>query len=118
MDYKFWDKKYRLMAPGPVPVSESVLSEMAQPMIHHRIPLFEEILKTSLVLLQDFFQTKQPVMMLPGTGSAGMEAALVNSFSPGDEILVIVSGKFGERWGRDQTGFISSPKNMIYSIRL
>lgn len=86
------------MAPGPVQVSQAIRDELAHPMIHHRTPDFEIILKSCLKNLKVLFQTEQPVLMMPGTGSAGMEAAIVNCFSPGDEVLVIVSGKFGERW--------------------
>lgn len=90
--------KYRLMAPGPVPLSEKVKAALALPMIHHRTPEFEEVFKECLKGLQWMFQTSQPVMILPTTGSGGMEAAIVNTLSPNDEILVVVSGKFGERW--------------------
>lgn len=95
---KYLNDKYILMAPGPVQVSKQVAEAMNQPMIHHRTPEFTEILKTVLELLPKFFLTEQPVMMVPSTGSGGMEAAIVNCFSPGDEVLSIVSGKFGQRW--------------------
>jgi aspartate aminotransferase-like enzyme len=98
MKPSYLDGKYRLMAPGPVPVSESVRAAMALPMIHHRTPEFERILRRTLENLKIVFQTSQPVMMLASTGSGGMEAAIVNCFSPGEEIIAIVSGKFGERW--------------------
>ncbi len=91
-------EKYRLMAPGPVPMSEKVQKALALPMIHHRTPEFDEILKQALEGLKWIFQTEQPVLILPTTGSGGMEAALVNTLSQGDEILCVVSGKFGERW--------------------
>lgn len=90
--------KYRLLAPGPVPLSEKVKEALSLPMIHHRTPEFEEVFLECLENLKWIFQTQQPVMILPTTGSGGMEAALCNTLSPGDEILVIVSGKFGERW--------------------
>ena len=86
------------MAPGPVQIPASVLKELARPMIHHRTPEFDGILNETLGLLREFFCTEQPVYMLTATGSGGMESALVNTLSPGDHVLVIVSGKFGERW--------------------
>lgn len=89
---------YRLLAPGPVPLSDGVRQALAEPMIHHRSEAFQLILKESLELLRHVFQTSQPVMILSAAGSGAMEAALVNVLSPGDEALFIVSGKFGERW--------------------
>ena len=89
---------YRLLAPGPVPVPPEVLTAMAEKVLHHRTPAFEKILVDCWSGLQTVFQTKQPVQILSGTGSAAMEAAVVNLLSPGDQALVVVSGKFGERW--------------------
>ena len=91
-------QKYRLMAPGPVPLHPEVLCQLSAEMVHHRTPLFDQVLKRALQNLKKVFQTEQPVMIVNGTGSTGMEAALVNLLSPGDEILCINSGKFGERW--------------------
>ena len=67
-------------------------------MIHHRTPEFDRILKNVLEGLKPVFGTKQPVFIHPSTGSGGMESLLVNTLSPGDRVLCIVSGKFGERW--------------------
>ncbi len=89
---------YRLLAPGPVPVPAAVLRAMSEKVLHHRTPQFQQILKHVWLGLQNLFATRQPVMILTGTGSAAMEAAVVNTLSPGDEALVVVSGKFGERW--------------------
>jgi len=74
------------------------MNKMSEKVLHHRTPAFEKILRESWRGLQYVFKTKQPVQILTGTGSSAMEAALVNVCSPGDEVLVIVSGKFGERW--------------------
>lgn len=89
---------YRLLAPGPVPVPPPVLEAMSAKVLHHRTPEFERILREVWSGLQSVFITKQPVQILAGTGSAAMEAAVVNLLSPGDQVLVVVSGKFGERW--------------------
>ena len=69
-------------------------------MVHHRTPLFVDTLKSCLTHLKTVFQTKNDVMMLPTTGSGAMEAAIVNTCSPGDKILCIVTGKFGERFAQ------------------
>jgi aspartate aminotransferase-like enzyme len=91
-------KTYRLMAPGPVPLHPEVQKALSLPMIHHRTPLFDEILRSVLEDLKKVFCTSQPVYLISGTGSAGMEACLINVLSPGDPVLCVVSGKFGERW--------------------
>jgi len=89
---------YYLLAPGPVSIPKSILDTLSLPMIHHRTPEFTNILLRVLTRLKPLFQTQNPVLLLPTTGSGAMEAALVNSLSPGDEILIIQAGKFGERW--------------------
>lgn len=86
------------MAPGPVALHPLVEAALGLPMIHHRTPLFDQILKKVLHNLKKVFQTEEHVYIVSGTGSAGMEACLVNILNPGDEVLCIVSGKFGERW--------------------
>lgn len=92
------ENPYYLMAPGPVQMPEEVLKELAKPMIHHRTPEFDAILNETFSLLKTFFRTEQKVYIQTATGSGGMESALVNTCSPGDKIIAIVSGKFGERW--------------------
>lgn len=89
---------YSLLAPGPVNLHPDVLKSLALPMIHHRTPQFDAILKRVLKKMKDIFQTAEDVYMLTSTGSGGMEALLVNVLSPGDKVIAIVSGKFGERW--------------------
>ena len=91
-------KKKYLVSPGPTPVPESVLSQAAQPLIHHRTPEFSEIFMEVVEGLQYVFQTQQDVFVLTSSGTGAMEAAVVNTLSPGDEVLVINSGKFGNRW--------------------
>lgn len=87
-----------LLAPGPVQLHPEVQRILAEPMIHHRTPEFDAILKKVLAALPVLFQTQQPVFIHTSTGSGAMESALVNILSPGDRVLAVVSGKFGERW--------------------
>lgn len=89
---------YRLLAPGPVPVPPLVLQAMSDKVLHHRTPEFEKILRDVWAGLKSVFLTKQAVQVIAGTGSAAMEASVCNLLSPGDQVLVVVSGKFGERW--------------------
>ncbi len=92
--------KQRLFTPGPTPVPESVMLRMAQPLIHHRNPEFQEIFARVNESLKYVFQTAQPVITLTSSGTGAMEAAIVNLFSPGDTVIYINGGKFGERWGK------------------
>ena len=92
--------KYRLFAPGPTPVPESVRLRMARAIVHHRTPAFKATLERVLAGLKWAFQTEQDVLCLQGTGTAGMEAAVSNFMSRGDTAIYVNGGKFGERWGK------------------
>lgn len=89
---------YSLLAPGPVNLHPEVQKALSLPMIHHRTPEFDAVLKRVLKKMKDIFQTTENVYLLSSTGSGGMEALLVNVLSPGDKVIAIISGKFGERW--------------------
>jgi aspartate aminotransferase-like enzyme len=90
-------KKY-LLAPGPTPVPPEALLAMAMPIIHHRAPDFLPVLDSAKKGLQWLYQTKNDVLILCSTGTGGMVGSVTNFLSPGDEVLVINGGKFGERW--------------------
>lgn len=91
-------KTINLLTPGPVPMPPEVYEALGQTMSHHRTPEFTDTLKFCLVSLKDIFCTEQPVFIHTSTGSGAMESAIVNTLSTQDEVLVINSGKFGERW--------------------
>jgi len=91
-------KKIRLLTPGPTAIPESVLAKFAEPVIHHRTSLFEAEFKVLQDHLKWLFQTRQLVLTLTSTGTGAMEAAVAGLFSPGDSVMVINGGKFGERW--------------------
>ncbi len=87
-----------LLGPGPSNVHPRVLRAMATPVIGHLDPKFLELMDETMELLRFIFQTLNAITFaLPGTGSAGMEAALVNLLEPGDGVVVGVNGYFGER---------------------
>ena len=90
-------KKY-LLAPGPTPVPPEALLAMAMPIIHHRAPDFLPVLDSAKKGLQWLYQTKNDVLILCSTGTGGMDGSVSNFLSPGDDVLVINGGKFGERW--------------------
>ena len=87
-----------LRIPGPTPVPPDVLQAGARPMIDHRGRVFGEILNRVTDRLKYFFQTKNDVFLLTCSGTGGMEAAVVNTLSPGDRVLVISIGAFGDRF--------------------
>jgi aspartate aminotransferase-like enzyme len=92
-------KKRHLLAPGPTPVLPEALAAMARPIIYHRGPEYEALLARVRDGLKFLFQTKSEVLLFTSSGTGGMEAAVVNTLSPGDRVVVIRGGKFGERWG-------------------
>ncbi len=92
-------KKYYLLSPGPTPVPETVLSAAAEPIIHHRTPEFSNIFMETVEGLKFIFGTKEDVHILTSSGTGAMETAVVNLLSPGDKVITINGGKFGERWG-------------------
>ncbi len=87
-----------LLGPGPSNVHPRVLRAMAAPVMGHLDPRFLALMDETAELLRFVFQTKNAITFaVPGTGSAGMEAALVNLIEPGDRVIVGVNGYFGER---------------------
>jgi aspartate aminotransferase-like enzyme len=92
-------KKYYLLSPGPTPVPENVLAAAAEPIIHHRTPEFSKIFMETTEGIKYVFGTKEDVFILTSSGTGAMETAVVNTLSPGDKVISINGGKFGERWG-------------------
>lgn len=90
--------KKRLFTPGPTPIPETVMLKMAEPIIHHRNPEFNEVMTRVNKNLKYLFQTEQPVLTLTCSGTGGVESTFVNLFSPGDTVISCNGGKFGERW--------------------
>ena len=92
-------RKWHLFTPGPVPVAPEVLLAGARPTPHHRLPEFSAVLTEIREDLKKLFQTERPVFFFASSGTGAMEAAVANLFSPGERVLVVCGGKFGERWG-------------------
>jgi aspartate aminotransferase-like enzyme len=89
---------YLLLAPGPVNIHPKVREVLSEPMIHHRTPFFDGIFKRVKKNIKKIFQTDQNCYLLTSTGTGGMECLLANTLSVNDTVLIINSGKFGERW--------------------
>jgi len=90
-------KRY-LLAPGPTQIPPEVLLKMAEPIIHHRNPLFEAVVEEVRANLKYLFGTKNEVLIFASSGTGAMEGAVTNVLSPGDKAVVVRAGKFGERW--------------------
>lgn len=88
-----------LMTPGPSNVPPRVLEALSRPMIHHRSPDFEPIFSKCLEGMQYVLRTQNPVVILAGSGTIALEAAVSGVLSPGDKVITIEAGKFGQRWG-------------------
>ncbi len=90
--------KQRLLTPGPSPVPEETLLELAKPVFYHRSAQFRQILGEVLEDLKYVYCTRNPIVPLTASGTGGMEAAIANCLAPGSKAIVAVAGKFGERW--------------------
>lgn len=89
-----------LRIPGPTPIPPSVQRAMIQPMIGHRGQETKELLERIKPKLKPVFGTKQDCLIVTGSGTSGLEAAVVNTAGAGDDVLVIVSGAFGDRFAK------------------
>jgi serine---pyruvate transaminase len=91
------EKRY-LFTPGPTPVPPEVLEAMSRPIIHHRSSDFREILERCLERLAEVYRTGNDVLVYTSSGTGGMESAVSNLTRPGDRVVVVSAGFFGERW--------------------
>ena len=90
--------RHFLQIPGPTNVPEQVLRAMAQPTIDHRGPEFQSLGRELLDGVRDVFRTKRPVVIYPASGTGAWEAALVNTLSPADRVLMVETGHFATLW--------------------
>src|SRR5262245_45683374 len=87
-----------LLTPGPTPVPPEVLHAMAEPVIHHRSPDFAAVFQVALERLHQVFRTENDVLLFTSSGTGAFESAIVNLLSPGQRVLAVSQGEFGERW--------------------
>jgi len=88
----------QMRVPGPTPCPPEVLQAMAWQMINHRGPEFQKLLHDVTAKMKQLFQTKNDLYLLTCSGTGGLEAAIVNTLSPGDKVLSVTVGVFGERF--------------------
>jgi aspartate aminotransferase-like enzyme len=88
----------QLRVPGPTPLPERVVRSASRPMINHRGPEFAEVLDDVVAGLKWALRTQNDVLLFPSSGTGGLEAAVVNTLSPGERALFCTMGSFGERW--------------------
>ncbi len=91
-------RKTRLFTPGPTPLLPAAQNAIAAADMHHRTAEFREIFSRTLADLKTFIGTKNDVLLLASSGSGAMEAAISNLTSPGEKVVILTAGKFGERW--------------------
>jgi serine---pyruvate transaminase len=90
-------KRY-LFTPGPTPVPPQVLAALAEPVLHHRAPDFRAVYERVLRRLQEVHRTESDVLLFTSSGTGAFESAIANLTSPGDRVLAVAAGSFGERW--------------------
>jgi alanine-glyoxylate transaminase/serine-glyoxylate transaminase/serine-pyruvate transaminase len=90
--------RHFLQIPGPSPVPDRILRAMSLPTIDHRGPEFGALGKQVIAGMQQVFQTRHPVVIYPASGTGAWEAALVNTLSPGDAVLMVETGHFASLW--------------------
>ena len=115
-------RKNRLFTPGPTPLLPPAQTAMASFSLHHRTADFRALLTRALADLKEFIGTRNDVLILASSGTGAMEASISNLTSPGDKVLVLTAGKFGERWRDLAKAFgcsvevVSAPYGQTFSL--
>lgn len=103
-----------LMTPGPTPIPPAVEAAMAEPIVYHRGPEFQELLARVFARSKDVFRTAGDVVLFTASGTGAMDSAVANLVSPGDRVLVVSAGYFGERWAQIATGYGARVEHLRY----
>jgi aspartate aminotransferase-like enzyme len=107
-------KRY-LLTPGPTPVPPEVLAAMSQPVVHHRSPDFRPVYDRTLARLKAVFRTEADVLLFGSAGTGAMESAMANLCSPGEPVLVVSAGHFGERWRAIASSYGTAVETLEYA---
>ena len=108
------EKRY-LMTPGPTPAPPEVLAAIAQPVVHHRGPDYKKLYAECLGRLRQIFRTESEVLLFGGSGTGAMESAVANICSPGERVLVVSAGYFGERWAKIAAAYGADVDHLRYA---
>ena len=115
-------RKNRLFTPGPTPILPAAQTAMASAAMHHRTAEFRALFSRVLADMKEFIGTSNDVLVLSSSGTGVMEGSVSNLTSPGDKVLVLTAGKFGERWRDLAKSFgcvvevISAPYGETFSL--
>ena len=104
----------RLLTPGPTAVPPEVLAALAEPVLHHRGPDLKEVFARVRARLREVFRTEHEVLVLTASGTGAFESALVNLLSPGEPVLVLSWGEFGERWAKLAAAYRCNVETLAY----
>src|SRR5665809_54355 len=104
-----------LMVPGPTPGPPEVLAAGAEPVLHHRGPDFRALMVRVLARLQEVCRTQNDVLVFTASGSGAFESAIVNLLSPGERVLSVSAGEFGERWSSTAAAYGADVHELRYS---
>src|ERR1051326_6978680 len=94
------DRPEIILAPGPTPIPPEVLLAQAEPLVYHRGPAFGSLLRDVTERLRTLYRTSGDVVVMTASGTGGLESAVANCFSPGDQVLVPLAGFFAERFAK------------------
>src|SRR5919108_1284819 len=108
------EKRY-LLTPGPTPVPPEVLAAISQPIVHHRSPDFRPVYARTLGRLKEVFRTESDVLLFGSAGTGVMESAVANLCSPGERVLVVSAGHFGERWSAIAAAYGAEVERVAYA---
>jgi serine---pyruvate transaminase len=107
-------KRY-LFTPGPTPVPPQVLAALSEPVLHHRAPDFRIVYERVLGRLQEVHRTSADVLLFTCSGTGAFESAILNLCSPGDRVLAVRAGQFGERWAAMARGYGCEVEELTYA---
>lgn len=105
-----------LLLPGPTPIPDRVVRAMSKPMINHRGPEFKQIITRVTGGIKQIYHTNQHVLIYPASGSGALEAAIVNFISPGDKVLAVSIGVFGDRFSKIAEIFGAQVEKMDFAM--
>ena len=110
--------RHFLQIPGPSAVPERILNAISRQTIDHRGPDFAKVGQRALTGIKTVFKTEQPVIIYPSSGTGGWEAALVNTLSPGDRVLMFETGHFATLWKKIAEHLVVVLKSSLGLIKL